>query len=215
SWNVTNVIDLTNAIASYTNLDQSPELRAHPILDDFVDGLKGEPLALARFVQNEIELTDALDYTNVNQVAVGRLNLMGINRGALGVFLERQGTPAEQCALLIYLLRRAGIPAVYAFPPNNGVGMFDLRLSKMLRIQLAHAMDPNSYAINTNSLILVNYPWVAAYIDGKWTHLFPWIKDVEITQGPNLYDFLPDGYGNATQWVMNYLHNRPEIIGLG
>jgi RHS repeat-associated protein len=215
SWTITNVMQLGNPISSYTNLDQSPELRQHPILDNFVDELKHDPLALARFVQNEIELTDAIDYLMTNQITAGQLNLGGVNRSALGTFLERQGSPTEQCALLLYLLRRAGVPAVYAFPPTNGIKMLDTRLSKMLRVQLNHALDPNSLAINTNSLISVNYPWIAAYINNQWIHLFPWIKDTEINEGPNLYDFMPAAYDNATKWVVGYLFNRPEIVGLG
>lgn len=215
SWSVTNVIQLANPISSYTNLDQSPELRQHPALDDFVTALKHDPLALARFVQNEIELTDAIDYFSTNQITAGQLKLAGINRSALGTFLERQGSPTEQCALLIYLLRRAGVPAVYAFPPTNGVKMLDARLSKMLRVQLNRALDPVSLAINTNTVISINYPWVAAYINNQWTHLFPWIKDTEIIQGPNLYDFMPSSYDNATKWVVGYLFNRSEIVGLG
>src|ERR1044071_1208247 len=215
SWLVTNVIQLTNPISSHTNLDQSPELRQHPTLDAFADQLKHDPLALARFVQNEIELTDAIDYVTTNQITAGQLNLAGVNRSALGTFMERQGSPTEQCALLIYLLRHAGVPAVYAFPPTNGIKMIDARLSKMLRVQLKNALDPNSLGINTNSLISINYPWVAAYINNQWTHLFPWIKDTEIIEGPNVYDFMPAAYDNATKWVVGYLFNRPEIVGLG
>jgi RHS repeat-associated protein len=219
SWNVTNTVSLPNPISSYVTLDASPELHSHPILDSFVDQMKHDPLALARFVQNEIELTDALDYAMPNQVtaqvAAGRLNLGGINRGALGTFLERQGSPTEQCALLIYLLRQAGIPAVYAFPPTDGIKMLDARVSKLLRIQIAGALDPNTLTTNSHSLIAMNYPWVAAYINDRWVHLFPWIKDTEIIEGPNLYDFLPGRYDNAMKWVMGYLSTDPGIVGLG
>src|SRR5262249_21060265 len=191
NWVVTNVIQLTSPVSNYVMVGNSPELLRHPILDDFVDSMKHDPLALARFVQNEIELTDALDYPGISQLTAGRVNLGGVNRSALGTFLERQGSPVEQCALLIYLLRQAGIQAAYAFPPNGGVTMFAPRLSKMLRIQIAGAMNPGNYSSNTNLFIAVNYPWVAAYVDGRWVHLFPWIKDTEIIEGPNLYDFVP------------------------
>ena len=215
SWTITNIISLPNSIASYTNVDDSPELRSSPILDNFVSQLKNDPLAIARFVQNEIELTDAIDYLGNSEITIGQLNLGGINRSALGTFLERQGSPAEQCALLIYMLRKAGVPAVYAFPPTNGIKMLDTRLSDMLRVQLNSAIDPNTGAVNTNSLISVNYPWVVAYINNQWVHLFPWIKDTEVIQGPDLYDYMPANYNNATKWVMGYLYNRPEIVELG
>jgi RHS repeat-associated protein len=215
SWVVTNVINVPDPITSYTNIDDSPELRESPILDNFVSQLKNDPLAIARYVQNQIQLTDAIDYLGNSQITVGQLNLAGVNRSALGVFLEGQGSPAEQCSLLIYLLRKAGVPAVYALPPTNGIKMVDMRLSNMLRAQLNNALDPYTGAVNTNSVISVNYPWVAAYINGQWVNLFPWIKDTEIIQGPNLYDYMPTSYNNAMKWVMGYLYDLPEIVGLG
>jgi RHS repeat-associated protein len=215
SWTVTNVINVPDPITSYTNIDDSPELRESPILDNFVTQLKNDPLAIARYVQNQIQLTDAIDYLGNSEITAGQLNLAGVNRSALGVFLEGQGSPVEQCSLLIYLLRKAGVPAVYALPPTNGIKMADMRLSNMLRAQLNNALDPYTGAVNTNSVISVNYPWVAAYINGKWVNLFPWIKDTEIIQGPNLYDYMPTNYNNVMKWVMGYLYNRPEIVGLG
>ena len=53
--NITNVV-LTNSI--YTNVDNSPELRRHSVLDQFVLDMNNDPLALASYVINEIELTD-------------------------------------------------------------------------------------------------------------------------------------------------------------
>ena len=215
SWTVTNVINVSNPIASYTNLDDSPELRRHPILDTYVRQLKNDPLAIARFVQNEIDLTDAIDWQGNSEVASGSVDIGGVNRGALGTFLERQGSPMEQCSLLVYMLRQAGVPAVYAFPPTNGIKMLNARLSKMLRVQLNGAINPFDGSIGTNSLIAVNYPWVAAYINNQWVHLFPWIKDTEIIEGPNLWDYMPTNYNNAMKWIMGYIYNRPEIVGLG
>jgi YD repeat-containing protein len=215
SWIVNNVVNVPNPIASYTNLDDSPELRRHPILDTYVSQLKNDPLAIARFVQNEIDLTDAIDWQGTSEVTSGAIDLGGVNRGALGTFLERQGSPMEQCSLLVYMLRQAGVPAVYAFPPTNGIKMLDARLSKMLRVQLNGTIDPYYGSVSTNSLIAVNYPWVAAYINNQWVHLFPWIKDTEIIQGPNLYDYMPTNYNNAMKWILGYLNNRPEIVGLG
>ena len=102
---VTTAFTLSNAPSSYTNLDNSPELRRHPILDQFVADMRGDPVALARFVFNEIELTDALDYnarTNVTDVCI---NPAGVSRSALGTYLEKQGSPSEQCALLDVSMR--------------------------------------------------------------------------------------------------------------
>jgi RHS repeat-associated protein len=210
---VTNTVLLSGTNPSYTNLDQSPELWRHPILDAFVEHSKHDPLALARFVQNEIELTDAVDYFATNQITAGQIRLVGVTRSALGTFLERQGSPVEQCALLIYLLRQAGVPAVYALPPSNGMEMRVTRLSKMLRLQLRGAIDPRTGLVNTNEVVAINYPWVTAYLENRWVHLFPWIKDTEIIEGPNLYDFMPTNYNNAMKWVVGYLYGRPEIVG--
>ena len=215
SWTVTNVVNVSSPISSYTNLDDSPELRESPILDSFVSQLKNDPLAIARYVQNQVQLTDAIDYVGSDQITVGQLNLAGVDRSALGVFLEGQGSPVEQCSLLIYLLRKAGVPAVYAFPPTNGVKMLNLRLSNMLRTQLQNTIDPYSDTVATNSMVSVNYPWVAAYINNHWVHLFPWIKDTEVIEGPNLYDYMPSNYDNAFKWVVGYIYDRPEIVSLG
>ena len=214
SWVVTNAINVANP-TSYTNVNDSPELRDSTILDNFVVQLKNDPLAIARFVQNEIELTDGIDYLGNSQITVGQLTLGGVNRGALGTFLERQGSPVEQCELLVYLLRKAGVPALYAFPPTDGIRMQDSSLSSMLRVQLNGAINPSTGAVNTNQFVAVNYPWVVAYVNNKWIHLFPWIKDTEIIQGPNIYDYMPASYNNATKWVTGYLYNKPEIVGLG
>lgn len=57
---VTNTVVLTNSI--YTNLDTSPELRRHPILDQFVQQMNKDPLALASYVINQIDLTDPVRF---------------------------------------------------------------------------------------------------------------------------------------------------------
>ncbi|HYG23704.1 MAG TPA: DUF6531 domain-containing protein, partial [Verrucomicrobiae bacterium] len=212
---VSNVVQVPQPVGTYTNLDQSPELRRHPTLDDFVQSMKHDPMALARFVQNEIDLTDAIDPLGTNQIMKGMVRLGGVNRSALATFLERQGSPVEQCALLVYLMRQAGIPSVYAFTTNGGMGMLDRRLSRMLRVQLKGAYDPFTQQSNSYEYIAVNYPWVAAYIDNRWVHLFPWIKDTEIIEGPNLYDFMPPEYDTPMEWVIGYIQNRAEVISFG
>ena len=65
-----------------TNIDTSPELRQSPILDQFVKDMRNDPVALARYVANEIRLSDymACGPTNVTYASI---NLGGINRGAL------------------------------------------------------------------------------------------------------------------------------------
>ncbi len=209
---VTNVVNLTPS--SYTNLGASPELRRSPVLDQLVTDLGNDPLLLANFVLNEIELTDAIDYNDNLVFSETSVNLGGVNRSALGTLLEGQGSPTEQCGLLVYLLRKAGYPATYVFPPHNGLQLVDARLSKLLRTQIRYAVDNQGYAWTTNQLIPVNYPWVAAYIGTNWVHIFPWLKDTEVQEGFNLYDYMPAQYDNAFKWARSYAMGDTNLLAL-
>jgi len=216
SWQgMTNVFWLTNS-TDYLALDNSPELRQHPVLDQFVEDYGRDPLALTEFVLNEIELTDAIAYGIEEQVSMEAVNIGGLNRGALGAFLERQGSPWEQCALLIYLLRQAGHHAAFVVPTNSNLRMLDTRLSKLLRMQLRGAIEPyygTSYT--TNRLITVNYPWVVANISSnRCVHIFPWLKDTEVVEGLNLYDYMPEDYNSGSEWVRNYVYGDTNILSL-
>jgi RHS repeat-associated protein len=207
---VTNAISLAPAVCQ--TLDQSPELRRHPVLDQFVADMNNDPLALANYVQNEIELTDPIAYRDDGSVSTVSVNEGGVNRGALGVYLEGQGSPVEQCGLLVYLLRQAGYPACYVFPPEGGLKMLDKRLSALLRTRLNGAQDAQGRLYTTNQLITVNYPWVAAYINNQWVHLFPWAKDTAIEEGLNIYDYLPTAYKETQLWVRDYLLGKTNIM---
>ncbi|HYG21466.1 MAG TPA: DUF6531 domain-containing protein [Verrucomicrobiae bacterium] len=213
---VTNVVSLSPSVC--TNLDASPELRLHPLLNQFVTDMRGDPIALANFVQNEISLCDAIAYKDNGAVSDISINCGGVNRGALATFMERQGSPTEQCALLVYLLRRAGVPAAYMFGADNGVKMTDAQLSALLRMQIRGAINSaefgNLQPYTTNSIIPVNYPWVAAYIGTNWIHLFPWLKDTQVMEGLWLYDYMPSGYKTSYQWVRDYLRGRTNIMSL-
>lgn len=199
-----------------SSTDTSPELRDHPELQALIDSLGGDPLALANYVANEIELTDALSYNENGTVSEQSLNAGGMSRGALATYMEGQGSPAEQCALLVYLLRRAGVPAAYTNAPHNELKMLDNRMSQILKMQLRGAVDAQGNS-NVPHEIPVNYPWVTAYVpdaenpgQSKWVHIFPWIKDTEIKEGLNLYDYMPEGYKSGYAWVRKYLElNSP------
>lgn len=206
---VTNTVSLSPSTC--TNLDQSPELRRHPILDQFVSDLNNDPLALANYVQNEIQLVDPIAFRDDGQVQSESVNQGGVNRSALGVYLEGQGSPMEQCALLIYLLRQAGYPAVYVFPPDGGLKMLDKRLSALLRMRINDGQDSQGRLFTTNRLITANYPWVAAYVNNQWVHLFPWIKDTSVEEGLDIYDYLPDPYKDTQLWVRDYILNKTNI----
>ncbi len=209
---VTNVVNFTPSAA--TNLDASPELRRHPLLDNFVASLGNDPIALANYVINSIDLTDPIDYSDNGNIAEQAINPTGVTRGALGTFMEKQGSPIDQCALLVYLLRQAGVPAVYEFPPRGGLKILDARLSRMLKFQVHGSFDESGTLYTTNTMITVNYPWVAAYIGTNWVHIYPWLKDYEITEGLNLFDVMPTNYSNAYGWVKDYIYGNTNLLSL-
>jgi len=210
---VTNAVN--PAATNWTDLDDSPELRDSPILDEFVTNMNFNALELAAYVFNQVQLCDAVAYSsNTNNQTDVSVNLGGINRSALDTYLEGQGSPAEQCALLVYFLRKTGMPAAYIYPPTDSVQMLDTRLSAILQMQLHGAVQTNGNVYTTNSLISVNYPWVAAYVNGQWVHLFPWIKNTEVTEGLNLYDYLDLPYNNGSKWVNQYITGDTNIFSL-
>ena len=203
------------------SVNTNSELKSHPKLDKLVADLEGDPYRIANYVLNKIELSDAIGYNTTaseNNLDPKSINPQGISRDALATYLEGQGSPIEQCALLIYLLRKAGYSAAYVFPNHNTTLMFDQQLSKMLKMQLRGTM---SFLGNANEpeLIPVNYPWVAFFYKdknnpedtGKWIHLFPWIKNNMVIEGKNLWDYFPYGYNNGKQWLLKYLLNDPSI----
>jgi RHS repeat-associated protein len=215
---LTNTPPVTNAVtlspSSCTNLNDSPELRRHPVLDQFVADMGNDPVALANYVLNEIDLTDAMDYNDNGSVSEESINQGGVSRGALGVFMEKQGSPTEQCALLIYLLRQAGVPAAYVYPPHNGMQILDARLSRMLKFQVHGGFSEAGQLYTANTMIAVNYPWVAAYIGSKWVHIFPWLKDYSISEGLDLYAYMPSNYPSAYPWVRDYVYGVTNLLSL-
>jgi RHS repeat-associated protein len=215
---LTNTPPVTNAVnfnpSAATTLDDSPELQRHPILDSFVASMGNDPIALANYVINQIDLTDPMDYSDSGNIAEQAINPGGVSRGALGTFMEKQGSAADQCALLVYLLRQAGVPAVYEFAPRNGLQILDARLSQMLRFQIQGAVNEAGQLYTTNAMIAVNYPWVAAYVGTNWVHIFPWLKDYEITESFNLYDYMPANYSSAYPWVRDYIYGGTNLLAL-
>jgi len=55
---------------------------------------------------------------------------------------------------------------------------------------------------------------VAAYIGTNWVHIFPWLKDYEITEGFDLYDNMPTNYPNAYPWVRDYIYGNTNLMSL-
>jgi RHS repeat-associated protein len=208
---VTNAVTLTGS--AYTNVDASPELRRNPLLDQFVLDMNNDPLALASYVINQIDLTDPFALANSNQLIHTEIDCGGVDRSALGVFLEGQGSPIEQCSLLIYLLRQAGYAAAYVFPTNGNLSMLDTHISQLWRMRVNGVVDFYGVPYLTNSLITMNYPWVVANIGTNTVHIFPWLKDYQIEQGVNLYDYMPTNYNTGLQWVEQYVRANPYILG--
>jgi RHS repeat-associated protein len=208
---ITNIA-LTNS--TYTNLDNTPELRRSPVLDQFVADMNNDPLALASYVINEIELTDPYAAAQKSSTVNPYVNCGGVDRSALGTYLEGQGSPIEQCELLVYLLRQAGYPAAYVFPTNNNLGMMDSHISQLWRVQVDGVINVQGIPAITNSLLTVNYPWVVANIGTNTVHIFPWLKDTSIEEGVNLYDYMPTNYNTALKWVENYVRGDSNILSL-
>lgn len=196
-------ISLANP-SNYLQLNQSPELRRHAILDGFVADLHNDPIALARYVINEIGNTDLMPGGDVAKIG-------GLNRSALAVFQEGQGSPLEQCALLVYLLRQAQVPACYVFSTNQGLTMLDSNLEKFLGFHIT---------TNEPTAIPVAYPWVAAWVKdeiapaGRWVQIFPWLKDEEVVEGLDFYRFMPEAYNSGYKWMTKFMENDTNIMSL-
>ena len=211
---ITNNIWITNNSA-YTNLDNSPELRRHPILDQFVNDMGRDPLALANYVINEIGLTDPMAMIEQSKKVADSIEVGGVNRSALGTFLEKQGSPTEQCALLVYLLRQAGYSAAFVWPTNSNLKLLDTTVSRLWQIQVHGVISYSGIPVITNSLITVNYPWVVANIGTNSVQIFPWLKNTEIVEGQDVYDYLPTNYPDAYSWVKDYALANPALTSLG
>ena len=180
----------TSKIEASTQLDDS-----FPLLDEFVDQLKKDPLALAGYVQNEIALVDSYCYREE-----GIFQTSSIRRNALRTYLEQQGSPWEQCQLLVYLLRRAGYKALYAMSPSCSLPKNFIE--NMLFTHLPEGEEEG----------FVHYPWVIFFDGEEWLSLFPWMKEMNIDEGFDLYHFLPEEFASADRWVLRYLKGDERIL---
>jgi len=191
---------------------ECPSLRRYQALDELTYRLisgfvtdQERAIALINYVTNEIGTVDPIGYndnTANGGVANVSINPPGITRNAYGVYLQGQGNPIEQCSLLVYMLRCANIPAVYAFPADNSLIMLDKRMSQALGFQVCGAVDRLGSLDNASTLLPVNYPWVTLYVEGQWQHVFPWIKDIETIEGPGLFEFMPpSSTPDARSWT--------------
>ena len=189
----------TNTPLSYAALDQFARERK-------------DALILAAYVQNEIELVDGVGIQEKNKRSEDSIISSGkISRSPLTTFLEGQGSPWEQCDLLVYLLRQAGYAAAY-MESEEPLIFSKSDFTRLLRLQLERSiMGLHS---DDDAFVRVRYPWVAYYDEGRktWVHLFPWIKETKVTEGYDLYTLMPEGYKSASAWVRHYLENDPRIL---
>jgi YD repeat-containing protein len=194
---------VTQATSALTNIDTSPELRPHPELDRLVSDYDRDPISLANYVLNEVLLTDAFSPGAASSV----LRSGGVRRGAMATYMEGQGSPLEQCALLIYLLRRCQVPAGYVFPSAGSVKLHQNMIERLFPFTI-------QFSSGTNTLVETDFPYVAAYVDGAWRVLAPWLKDLEVQEGLDLPDFMPLRYRTGRDWLMGYVRFDAEITRL-
>ncbi|MCB1075048.1 MAG: hypothetical protein KDK59_05885, partial [Simkania sp.] len=169
------------------------ELPSSSLLNQFVQELKGNALALTQFVYNEIELWGPLYQVDTTYLPVG------VIRDPATTFLEKRGSPWEQCMLLIYLLREAGFQAYYLLEGK-------CILSKAYAEKLFFKQLPDTEEV------ALNFPGVLFYNGEKWISLFPWLKEIEVKEGYDLYNILPEKYASADRWLKHYLTNDEAIL---
>jgi RHS repeat-associated protein len=181
-------------ILSFSSQPIAVELTPHPLLNAFVEEMQKDPLALAQYVYNEIEFTDPF-LTKENEI----FQAPAIHRSALGTFLGGQGSPWEQCALLVYFLRQAGYQAVYIEPEPYAVSK--IYAEKLLFVQ-----------VPTQGEIQLQYPGVLFFDGEHWISLYPWMKEIQVLEGHELYSLMPEEYASADRWIKRYLCNDENIF---
>ncbi len=202
-------------LTAYTLTNNAPELRDHYALDQLIERYARDPLALANYVYNEIKLTDPYGFNGEYGNATNSYMFWsdGLRRSALGTFAEGRGSPIEQCALLVYLLRRCGVPAAYAWTNDEkGLKLSREYVSLMIGTDLTELGD---FKLTANAKVAMRYPWVVAYVPkvGGYTpvRLFPWLKDVELRQGLNMWDYLPQSLSTGRKINEYFFRNGADL----
>jgi len=172
----------------------SVEEISQPYLDLFIKEMKKDPFALAQYVHNEIELVDPFLFRDKE----GVFQAPSIHRNPLKTFLEKQGSPWEQCMLLVYLLKHAGFQTQYI---EGTCSLPASYVEKLLFMQFPEEQE-----------ILLNYPGVMFFDGKKWYSLFPWMKEIHTIEGHDIYSLMPEEYGNAERWLKQYLCNDENIL---
>lgn len=183
-------VEVHKLVAETTSVESAIQVTSQPVLDEFVKQLNKDPIAIAQYVYNEIELRDPICHREEG-VFLPPL----ICRSPLRTFLEKQGSAWELCMLLADLLTRAGYRAQYL------EGTFTLAspfVENLLSVQL-----PGEKAVK------LRYPGVVLVEEKQL--LFPWMKEMTVKEGYDVYSILPAEYGNAERWLKHYLCNDENI----
>ncbi|PCI77094.1 hypothetical protein COB21_03440, partial [Candidatus Aerophobetes bacterium] len=177
---------------NYTNLESV----TFEALDHLVDELGNDPLLIAQYVQNEIAFSDPF-----MQQEAGVFLAPAAARNPLMTYLDRKGSPWEQCELLVYLLDKAGLSPFYvmgdpcSIPKTVAETMFLTKLPQ------------------GETEALVKYPWVMILdSEGKSISICPWMKEMHLIEGYDLYSLMPEEYGSADRWVLKYLKGDENIL---
>ena len=201
-----------SAVANFRATDQASEFRDHYQLDRLLARYNFDPLALANYVYNEIQLVEPYGWNceSGSQASSKMFWTGGLTRSALQTYLDGRGSPIEQCALLIYLLRRCGVPAAYGWTNDEkGLTLSREYYSQLIGVDLT---EISAYKGAADAKITVRYPWVMAYLPSQGLAgflqpiaLFPWMKDVQIKQGLSLWDHLPEYNDSPGEFLEYYL----------
>ncbi len=162
--------------------------KKHPVLVQFVQDMGKDPISLAQYVQNEIEL-DLIGLKNNGGIFIEPL----YKRSPLMTFLEGQGSPSDQCAFLLHLLEIAGYNAVL-IPPTFCVSLPSHLVRKLLLTDLPDGQE-----------IQLAFPGVLVHDGDQQIVLYPWIKEIRVEEGYDLYSVLPDPFASPDRWIKDYL----------
>jgi len=167
----------------------------HPALIQFVQDMAKDPISLAQYVQNEIELD-----LNSLKLEDGLFKESFRKRSPLSTFLEGQGSPSDQCDLLVHLLELAGYNAAL-IRPNPSVALPSHFAEKLLFVDLQGKEQAH-----------LAFPGVLFRHGNKEIALYPWIKEIKVEEGYDLYNLLPNSFASQDRWIKGYLTGDECIV---
>ncbi|MEI7441514.1 MAG: hypothetical protein WCK43_07790, partial [bacterium] len=187
---MTNDQTMTYAEAASQNVEK---LQAPSELVQFVTDMKSDPMAIVQYVYNEIETVDPFLMRENNTFLSA-----GIRRNPLRTFLEKQGSPWEQCVLLATLLEIAGYQTLYIEGTSSLPSSF---VEKLLFVNLPNETETS-----------LKYPGIQLFDGEQGITLFPWMKEIQEIEGYDLYSIMPEDFDNAHLWLKQYLFSDERIL---